>query len=367
MFVAITVANINIMEVGMDDLDDFLPPEIQEAANRATLDLLPEKSRQQYDIAYNGFIEWSQLKKVEGKFSESVFLVYFEEKSKLWKSSTLWSKFSMIKAELKIKENVDISKYHKLVAFLKRKSVGYRPKKSKILTREQIDRFLNEAPDTKYLMIKVATIFGLFGACRREELCKLSVDDIEETIQSLLIHISDTKTNIQRSFCIVGHYVNYYREYAVLRPTSVTHRRFFLNYSNYKCTIQPVGINTFGKMPSTIAEFLKLPDPQQFTGHCFRRSSASLLANSGANLTTLKRHGGWKSSTVAEGYIEDSIENKNKIAEKMFPGISSSSLPALFDHPTSKIAPSLIGDEASAVTSSVNITNCTNCQIHIYK
>jgi integrase len=39
---------------------------------------------------------------------------------------------------------------------------------------------LNEAPDAKYLMAKVATIFGLFGGLRREELCKLTVDDIEE-------------------------------------------------------------------------------------------------------------------------------------------------------------------------------------------
>lgn len=33
-----------------------------------------------------------------------------------------------------------------------------------------------------------------------------------------------------------------------------------------------------------------------------------------ASLTTLKRHGGWKSSTVAERYIEDSVENKKKIS-----------------------------------------------------
>ncbi|KAK9679571.1 hypothetical protein QE152_g39891 [Popillia japonica] len=59
----------------LDELDlkndvDEVPADIQEAANRATLDLLPSKSRQQYDIAYNRFMEWCKLKKVEGKFSE---------------------------------------------------------------------------------------------------------------------------------------------------------------------------------------------------------------------------------------------------------------------------------------------------------
>lgn len=31
---------------------------------------------------------------------------------------------------------------------------------------------------------------------------------------------------------------------------------------------------------------------------------------------TLKRHGGWKTSTVAEGYIEESIDNKISVTKK---------------------------------------------------
>ncbi|KAK9675114.1 hypothetical protein QE152_g40629 [Popillia japonica] len=77
----------------LDELDlkidvDEVPADIQEAANRATLDLLPSKSRQQYDIAYNRFMEWCKLKKVEGKFS--VFLAFFMEKSKIWKYECIY-------------------------------------------------------------------------------------------------------------------------------------------------------------------------------------------------------------------------------------------------------------------------------------
>ena len=43
-----------------------------------------------------------------------------------------------------------------------------------------------------------------------------------------------------------------------------------------KCVNQPVGISMFGKMP-IIACFLNLPKFQEYTGHCFRRSYASLL------------------------------------------------------------------------------------------
>lgn len=55
-----------------------------------------------------------------------------------------------------------------------------------------------------------------------------------------------------------------------------------------------------------------------------RRSSATLLADTGVNLTTLKRHGGWKSDAVAEGYIEESVGNKVKISKRIATGHDTS-------------------------------------------
>lgn len=359
------------MKNNSDDL--CVPGDIEEAAKRATFELLPKKSVQQYDIAYSNFLSWCRMKNVEGKFSEPVFLAYLEEKSKVWKSSTLWSKFSMIKSSVLVKNGVDVSKYFKVIAFLKRKNEGYSPKKSKTLTFEQVQRFINEAPDEKYLMVKVATIFGIYGACRREELCNLLIEDIELINKTLIVQIPNTKTKISRSFCIIGKYIDYFSKYAALRPSVINHRRFFLKYSNYKCTANPVGINTFGKMPSIIAEFLNLPEPKEYTGHCFRRSSASLLADSGANITEIKKHGGWKSTTVAEGYIDQSITHKKAIAERIIPTASSSVTVA---SSTSLQELTANADEIGNSTSSnvlqgslksqgINISNCSNCTIHV--
>ena len=80
--------------------------------------------------------------------------------------------------------------------------------------------------------------------------------------------------------------------------------------SDGKCENRPIGINKIGELPKRIAEFLKLPDPQLYTGHCFRRTSATLLVDGGADITTLKRHTAHKSTTVAEGYINESLQNK---------------------------------------------------------
>ncbi len=99
-----------------------------------------------------------------------------------------------------------------------------------------------------------------------------------------------------------------------MRPPGTSHNRFFIYYRSGKCTKQPIGINTFASMPKRIATFLGLENAARYTGHCFRRSSATILAEAGASLTTIKMHAGWKSSRVAEGYIENSINNKRKVA-----------------------------------------------------
>jgi hypothetical protein len=87
--------------------------------------------------------------------SENVVLVYLMEKSKTVKSSTLWSTYSMLKLTLNIRDGIDVTKFLKLVPFLKKKSVVYQAKKSKVLTRDQINLFLEKASDENYLLWKI--------------------------------------------------------------------------------------------------------------------------------------------------------------------------------------------------------------------
>lgn len=166
-------------------------------------------------------------------------------------------------------------------------------------------------------------IFGIAGALRREELYNMRIEDIEERDGLIIIKIPVTKTHIQRSFVVINepdekvHYIDIYHKYVNLRPKNAKSSHFFLNYRNGKCTNQVIGKGTIGAWPRKIAEYLKLRNPAGYTGHSFRRSSATLLANKGEDLLGLRRHGGWKSSSTAEGYIEDSVENKIKFAKKI--------------------------------------------------
>lgn len=172
---------------------------------------------------------------------------------------------------------------------------------------------------------------GVSGACRCCELTNLKINDVEDRGAHLLVSIPDTNTGGSRKFTIMeeGFSINTVetcRKYMSLRPKKLSNDRFFLRYTNQKCTSQPVGINTLSKVPSRVASFLNLANAEAYSGHCMRRTSTTLLANKGADLTTIKRHGGWRSSAIAESYIEDSISNKLDIARKIqgTPGTSRS-------------------------------------------
>lgn len=165
---------------------------------------------------------------------------------------------------------------------------------------------------------------GLAGACRRIELCNLTIENVTDLNSAFLVKLTNTKNKIPRSFTVTDSFYDICKKYIACRPGDVKNNgRFFLNYKSGKCTKQPVGINKIGGMAKQIATFLKLKNPEQYTGHCFRRSSATLLVNTGADLLTLKRHGGWHSSTVAEGYIDESIQEKLKTSNKIVNSLNS--------------------------------------------
>lgn len=193
------------------------------------------------------------------------------------------------------------------------------------------------------------------------------MNDIEDFGSKLLIKIPDNKTKKPRSFVINETYMPLYRKYVACRPENFESCRFFFKYSNGKGCRQVVGVHQFGKMPQIVAKFLNLPNADEYTGHRFRRSSATILVNAGADLIALKRHGGWKSSTVAEGYIEESFTNKVDIADKIFRGGSDKEKSAnnsnIIVEEETTINSNNVADFSGTVQPMFN--SCTNCNITI--
>ncbi|XP_031332705.1 uncharacterized protein LOC116167789 [Photinus pyralis] len=161
-----------------EDLFCVTPPdEVLEAVNEATLSLLPTKSREKYENAYQRFMEYRSSKE-----------------------------------------------------------------QSKVFTNEQIGEFMINAPNDTYLMAKVVVIFGIYGPCRREELCNLKLADIEDLGSQLLVKIPCNTANKPRSFIVNGTYLGAYRKYATVRPSNFECNRFFFKYHNGK-RFKQVGVH----------------------------------------------------------------------------------------------------------------------------
>ncbi|XP_051164650.1 uncharacterized protein LOC127283675 [Leptopilina boulardi] len=271
--------------------DGEIPIHLIEESNLAIQESLPDKSRVKYEATYDTFVTW-QEKQGTQSFAEADLLSYFHQLGEKYKPSTLRSIYSMLKTTINNKKNIDIKNYKQLLAFLKKKNTGYNPKKSEVLTSDQIEQFLKEADDTEYLDIKVVLIIGVYGACRGGELCNLIVDDVKDIGSSFLIKIPDTKTHRPRSFVIESEDYQLVKKYMDLRPKDVKTSRFFLNYQKGRCTQQVIGKNKIGHMPQKIARYLGLEEPESYTGHSFRRSSTTMLAERGADMLSIKNHGG---------------------------------------------------------------------------
>lgn len=129
---------------------DIVDTELKNSSNVT----LPAKSREKYESVYEKFLEWRKTKEFDS-FSEDVLMTYFNELSTNVKPSTLWSQFSMLKSTINANNNIDIGTYTKLSAFLKQQATGYKSKKTKVLTSNDVEMFLNKAPDEIYLATKV--------------------------------------------------------------------------------------------------------------------------------------------------------------------------------------------------------------------
>ncbi|KAJ8917043.1 hypothetical protein NQ315_012962, partial [Exocentrus adspersus] len=136
--------------------EEEIPQHILEEAKGAALNHLPTKSRQRYEKEYTDFKKWMEKNCVR-KITEDSVLVYFSNRAKTLKPSSLWRKYSMLRTCININQNTDI-KYPNLIAFLKRQASGYKPKKSLTFEREEVNKFLVEAPNEVYLSMKVVFI-----------------------------------------------------------------------------------------------------------------------------------------------------------------------------------------------------------------
>lgn len=134
--------------------EEIIPQDILDTARSALHSSLCNKSNRIYHKTYEEYLSWMQKMKTNS-FSEVVLVAYFKTCSDTILPSTLWARYSMLKSMIKSEKNIDISTYGNLRSFLKNMNCGFKPKKSKVFTPEEMQSYLQDAPDEQYLDVKV--------------------------------------------------------------------------------------------------------------------------------------------------------------------------------------------------------------------
>ena len=259
---------------------------------------------------------------------------FFIELGLTYAPSTLYVVFSCVNHLFITKHGIKLNKLLKLNRYLKAVTSSYVCKKSKVFSAEEIDNLLNfcmESEDPFHTTIGVGVSLMYYGLLRCSDVLKIRYADVQfdkkGRIEVSFDHARKRK-NPGFTYLIPSLYGKLFQKYNKQLPESIlpsdTYLRKYVKQFNCRKTV--LGPRAVSKFVNICCEILHR-DPVGYTGHAFRRSAATNLADAGVSFVNLKRHGQWKSDSVAEGYIANSKALQNERLEFLLPPIGEIWLP----------------------------------------
>lgn len=278
------------------------------------LDSVNEKTKKRYCEVVGEFTMFC-----ETNDSSTMLQKYIDYASKLHrnglKTSSIWSLLSPVKKYVQLRWGVDNAALNTINPLLKNWGKRDATKKSSVFSLEQFNNYINNAPTTpQTITIKVCSILSMFGLLRNAEVISMNFNSLKRENTTYIGTVMRKKSqgpmapttfliDGESNVAILDRYISLFNQENKVAVGGRLLRRISPNWVPYN---SPVGYNTIAKYPEKIAEFLNLENPKEFTGHAFRRSSATALAGSGAPMLLLKNAGGWRSDTIAQGYVDSS-------------------------------------------------------------
>ena len=346
---------------------------------------LSPSSRQQYTVAVSDFKNWCHGSTKEPISAETVveYIKYLHDVRQL-KTKTIWSLNSMVgsyyEAYKGSKPHDDLPLINKV---LKQWEKSDTVKKASTFESEEIFKYLKEAPDDDFHLVrKVAMILALNGLERKNEITWTTIDELKFNVDCILVTFDRLKSSgeskksqfmitdsLMRS--IVSKYYNLFSE-----EQKCSKERFFRKMIKGRITQGVIGENMIAKIGEDVARWLGYSpeDAKKYTSHCFRRSAATMLVESGVSHNVLKIAGGWRSDKACEGYINDSSKMKRSIADLL---ANETSMQVSENSSSVSIQSNSVGSALAAIENRsetirnqhygnvFNISNISNCQFHI--
>jgi integrase len=317
--------------------EEWIDNEIKDAMTKT----LPAASREQYVRTYEKFQAWRVGKRLEGPSNEKELFAFLHHKleTNKWVSpGTLWSRFSMLRSMIHAKEGLDIKTTNinsTIQTWLKRVGTTYKTKQAFIFTKEQVRRFIKEAPEGAIVQ-KLVLLVGVYTGLRCDTLTRLEWRHVQMRTEQVSIFVdyeSKTDQGAQGMWFALPkaaddtkldpyNLFNQYKQILEKKDKELTKARLWLRVDeskdgSYRVTKQVRGIEWVSSVPAKVSKWLNLPESEKYTGHSLRRTCAQWATDNGMTDTQMQHHFGWKSAAMVVRYSRSSECLKQAMARSL--------------------------------------------------
>lgn len=282
---------------------------------------LNESSAQMYRKRVSFYKQYCESEELDASNCESVDkFIQFCHDQDLFAVTTLWTIFSIVNTYFTFVHNIKLlENLPGLVKKMKQWEKEYAVTKSATLEKEEIYQYMQD--ENNPLLYRTAIAIAIPGFLRRTEIKSIAFENVSFHQDHILIRFERSKSKGYKqpmSYVITDPiFRSTISQYVALFPENRRRGQFLKNFKNGKPTESPTGVNTIGSIPKLVAKYLGKPNFKDYKGHCFRRTAATMLADSGATLLLLKKAGGWRSDSVAQSYVDNSMATKRKVADSL--------------------------------------------------
>ena len=272
-------------------------------------DTLPQPSKETYNK------KWVEFKNFIGEKptpEEADYIQYFDNlhTEKKFKASTIWCTYSMLNAVHQREFGEKLQAYPRVTQLLKSYNLTYERKVASVFNKKAVEDYLSLTENTPFVLLRKAIIVtALSGGFRTAEVRDLSFDNLVQKGDTYEVTLQRKKQNGEKKismFIIPSSLASHITNYLVALSAAIggVSGALFKGTPISKLTKMSKFVNQ--PMVKDVAKKIVLENPEAYTGHCFRRTSATMAADGGATPQQMQRAFGWKSVATAQKYVEES-------------------------------------------------------------
>ena len=249
------------------------------------------KSLKRYQSAWENFQIFRNSKE---KPKEQDYLRYFQwlHHEKKFVGTTIWSIYARLNYTHQKLYSEKIQRWPKISTMIG-SFQQHSKKQAQAFSSAEIQQFMrmeNAESETSYWILRKAVVAVAFcGGLSCNEVWKLLYSDVQKTGNSFcitsqkttrstddkllnVIHIPENRRDV--SVCFASKFQKYLNRVVLSNGPFKPSDKLFKSCSKGKAnfTTQPFGKNQMAKLGKEVAELLGLPNPEKYTGQCWRRS-----------------------------------------------------------------------------------------------